>query len=387
MDNIFEISCDFNFDDIHLANPIPLTGGSYYTKVTIGNYAKNLYLQLPKATSKQGIMKNNSRSYCDLMFNTSEKELIDWLEKFESHCQQSILKKRELWFHNDLNLQDIEEMMNPIMRSYKSGKNILVRTLIKNGKCNIYDENENILDLSALTVDLDFIPLINLDGIKFSAKTFQIEINLIQVMILLPQKDFEKNCLINRNNLNKKTLSHKITGESLVPVLHDSLGEKMDETNGDEKDRDETNREKIDETDGEKIDETDGEKMDKRDHDERDSEKNDKMIIEPLLVSLEETIIEKNQDNELQEIELDIQDLEEPVILKDQSLIYLEIYKQARKKAKELRQNALHAYLEAKKIKTKYRLDELDDRDDDDEYDDYILDEYQNEYIDESGEE
>ena len=118
---------------------------------------------------------------------------------------------------------------------------------------------------------------------------------------------------------------------------------------------------------------------------DENSEKN----RESLLYSLEETIIEKNRDNGLQEIELDIEDLEEPLVLKDQSLIYLEIYKAARKKAKDLRQNALHAYLEAKKIKTKYRLDELDeldDRDDDDEYDDYILNEYQNEYIDESGE-
>ena len=383
MDNIFEISSDFNFDDIHLANPIPLTGGSYYTKVTIGNYAKNLYLQLPKATSKQGIMKNNSKSFCDLMFNTSEKELIDWLEKFEMHCQQSILKKRELWFHNDLNLQDIEEMMNPIMRSYKSGKNILVRTLIKNGKCNIYDENENVLDLSALTVDLDFIPLINLDGIKFSAKTFQIEINLIQVMILLPQKEFEKNCLINRNNTNKKTLSHKIREESLVPVLQDSLGENSEKISDEKR---ENSDEKKSENSGEKKSEKKSEKIE---NSEKIIDENSEKNRESLLYSLEETIIEKPRDNRLQEIELDIEDLEEPLVLKDQSLIYLEIYKQARKKAKDLRQNALHAYLEAKKIKTKYRLDELDeldDRDDDDEYDDYILNEYQNEYIDESGE-
>ena len=36
------------------------------------------------------------------------------------------------------------------MRSYKSGKNILIRCYIKNNKCNIYDENENILDLEKI---------------------------------------------------------------------------------------------------------------------------------------------------------------------------------------------------------------------------------------------
>ena len=72
------------------------------------------------------------------------------------------------------------------------------------------------------------------------------------------------------------------------------------------------------------------------------------------------------------------------MVLTDQSVIYLEIYKEARKKAKELRQNALQAYLDAKNIKTKYKLDEFDELDEDDEYDDYILNEYQNEIDDQN---
>ena len=56
MDNVFEIK-NFNFDDLNLANPTPLSGGSYFTKLSVGNYSKNVYLQLPKSTTKQGIMK------------------------------------------------------------------------------------------------------------------------------------------------------------------------------------------------------------------------------------------------------------------------------------------------------------------------------------------
>ena len=110
------------------------------------------------------------------MFNSVEKDLIHWLENLENFCQTSIFKKKELWFHSNIELQDIEEMMNPIMRSYKSGKNFLVRAQIKNGKCNIYDENENVIALDKLQSTDEIIPLISLDGIKFSAKTFQIEI-------------------------------------------------------------------------------------------------------------------------------------------------------------------------------------------------------------------
>ena len=226
MDNVFEINNDFNFNDINLANPVPLTGGSFFTKLSVGNYSKNLYLQLPKATTKQGIMKNSSKMYCDLMFNSNQKDLIEWLEKFENFCQNSILQKKELWFHNDINLQDIEELMNPIMRSYRSGKYFLVRTHIKNLKCVVYDENENIINLEKLNINDEIIPLINLDGIRFSSKTFQIEINLIQMMILVPQIEFEKNCLIkikknlnvhNKNNNRMQDITNK-TNQIMINV-------------------------------------------------------------------------------------------------------------------------------------------------------------------------
>ena len=40
----------------------------------------------------------------------SEKDLIAWFERLETFCQTSILKKKELWFHNQISLQDIEEL-------------------------------------------------------------------------------------------------------------------------------------------------------------------------------------------------------------------------------------------------------------------------------------
>jgi hypothetical protein len=42
--------------------------------------------------------------------------------------------------------------------------------------------------------------------------------------------------------------------------------------------------------------------------------------------------------------------------LKSHETIYLEIYRKAKQKAKEIRKNALEAFLEAKNIKVKYNL-------------------------------
>ena len=46
--------------------------------------------------------------------------------------------------------------------------------------------------------------------------------------------------------------------------------------------------------------------------------------------------------------------------------MFYEIYKEARRKAKLARKAAIIAYLEAKKIKNTYMLDELDSSSDDD---------------------
>ena len=67
---------------------------------------------------------------------------------------------------------------------------------------------------------------------------------------------------------------------------------------------------------------------------------------------------------------LDIPETKENIIdLKSHEQIYLEIYKTAKQKAKEIRKNAIAAFLEAKKIKIKYNLDNLDIESSDDDED------------------
>ena len=206
MENVFEINKNFDFDKILLDNPSPLTGGSYFTKLLINNGTKNMYLQLPKVTTKQGIIRNKEKTYCDLMFTSANKDLIDWFEQLEKKCQELIFNKKDLWFHNNINKEDIEEMMNPIIRSFKSGKFFLVRVYIKNNKCTAFDEDKKVIDLNNLTNDDEIIPIINLDGIKFSSRTIQLEIILTQYMQLVPSQEFEKQFLIK---LDKEKIEHK----------------------------------------------------------------------------------------------------------------------------------------------------------------------------------
>jgi hypothetical protein len=58
---------------------------------------------------------------------------------------------------------------------------------------------------------------------------------------------------------------------------------------------------------------------------------------------------------------------QESVKLKKPNEVYYELYREARKKAKEAKQKAIQAYLEAKRIKNTYLIDEIDTSDDSDD--------------------
>ena len=69
----------------------------------------------------------------------------------------------------------------------------------------------------------------------------------------------------------------------------------------------------------------------------------------------------------MEEVEFHLEDLNdsETIVIKNRNNVYYEMYKEARKKAKIARDLALSTYLEAKRIKNTYMLENLDDESDD----------------------
>ena len=74
-----------------------------------------------------------------------------------------------------------------------------------------------------------------------------------------------------------------------------------------------------------------------------------------------------NELEELNEINLEIPSDLDSVHLKKPNEVYLEIYKEVKKRAKESKKKAIEAYLEAKRIKSLYLLDEIESSDDEGE--------------------
>ena len=80
---------------------------------------------------------------------------------------------------------------------------------------------------------------------------------------------------------------------------------------------------------------------------------------------IQDILEENKENNEIpEEIDITLDELEdETVSLKKRNDIYYEMYKDALRKAKMAKDLALNSFLEAKRIKNTYMLDDLDDSD------------------------
>jgi hypothetical protein len=210
--------------------------------------------------------------------------------------------------------------------------------------------------------------ILEIQGIKCSARSFQIDIELKQMMVLKPVNLFEK-CLF----APKKSITNESESISLkLPIQNDT---------------EPINQDKIFEyvnTNSKTIDEPSNIiKGEFQQHEDALDNQNNNDITDPdnMGSQVEEKEPEKIPKKEikkidgLEEIEFNLEELptEETVQIKDKNEVYYEMYREARRKAKIARNLALSSYLEAKRIKNTYMLDNIKDSDDSDlEMDDFL---------------
>ena len=381
MDNIIEPNETFDFTKLSLAHPSGIQGGAYFTKIEYNK--KPLYIQTCKSQTRQGFVKTGKKYYCDLMFDKNSESLINWFENLEERCQKLIFERRDTWFQNSLEENDIESAFNSTIRVYKSGKYYLVRTNIKNNHNNtpsikIYNEKETPMTMEEINNETNIISILEIQGIKFTSRNFQIEIELKQIMVLDNEPLFD-NCLIKTSkNSHVKPLEEDPKTDELkienIKLDDNKIDDnKIDENNLDENNLDENNLEEF--TQEDILDELEPidilvEPLVKANlplvkEDVKLEEKNEENInLDFVFEDLNEDI-EENSD-ELKEVnnnDLSLENNLETMQLKKPNQVYFELYKEARKKAKEAKRSAILAYLEAKNIKKTYMLDNLNDSD------------------------
>jgi len=383
--SIIEPNPSFDFAPLVLGRP-STSGGSFFAKIHYLN--KPLYIQTPKSWTREGFVKMNKKITCDLMFDSNHEEFITWIELLETAVQNLIHQHSKEWFESQMEPSEIESFFKPSLKLYKSGKYYLLKTQIKTHALThdplikIFSEDESILRMEDIQPSTSILSVLEIQGLKFTTRQFQIEYELKQVMVA--------DVLFETCVIHKKTSLQKQIGQGTKTTLKTTEEEK---------------EEKYLETESDMYE--DSEKHAK--HDLNFSQQNPKNIIETetelkdikqlptigrnivsldsptkstSLIDLEqlsndilsEIGKEKTPDDDLKEVadidfKLEFDDNNSaPVQLKKPNQRAFEMYKEARKKAKEAKKQSLLAYLEAQQIKQTYLLEDIESSDSEDDY-------------------
>ncbi len=366
MDNIIEPNESFDFSKLSLAHPVGIQGGAYFTKIEYNK--KPLYIQTSKSLTRQGLVKTGKKYYCDLMFDKNSESLMNWFENLEDKCHKLIYEKKDDWFQGNLEENDIETAFNSLIRVYKSGKYYLLRTNIKNSKddvpaVKIYNEKEITLSHSDITPETEIISILEIQGIKFTSRNFQIEIELKQMMVMDNEPVFES-CVIKKNKKTQKTLEEPIKFEDNLeqPIIANDINEefKIDEP------VEENVPEPVLEPVLNQVSNNTLEEIEPLDLLQPDEPKEENISFDIEFEDLSEDIQENTDDlKEVGNNDLNLDKDLAAMQLKKPNQVYFELYKEARNKAKQAKKNAILAYLEAKNIKKTYMIENINDSDSD----------------------
>lgn len=411
MENIIqpENMVSFDFSSISLKNPKPIQGGSFLSSIKCDG--KPLIIQTPKIKTKKGITHTNKHVYADLVFENDDIEFIEWIENLQEVVRDIILKKSENWFHEPVTLDEIEYNWNNSLRTYKQTKQLL-RTFIHKNKgisssvLKIYDCDYNTKHINDITNTNSIISILEIIGLKFSSTSFQLDFCMRQVMILEDKPIFNEPLI----QLSTKKVVKENNGEKNVSFKEpvDEITLEKEEPNEENLENKEQEIEDVTDISLNKIEDNTKTEINNELDDNKEIIEMDKNVskVEPIVENLEEIDIsnntltlqekvneedvpvtnneisefstkstkeeevsslenlENNKSNkELEEVNL-ILDENDAITLKNPNEIYLDIYRQAREKAKKAKQQAIKAYLEAKRIKELYMLEIVDSSDD-----------------------
>jgi len=411
MENIVQPNnmVNFDFSNISLKNPKPIQGGSFLSSIKNNN--ESLIIQTPKIKTKKGITQTNKHVYTDLVFENEDSEFVEWVENLQENVRDIILTKSDNWFHEPVTLDEIEYNWNDSFRTYKQTKQLL-RTFIHKNKgissnvLKIYDSDYKSKHINDITSTTPIICILEIVGLKFSSTTFQLDFCLRQVMILedkpifneplikiskekvVPKEVGEKNVSFiekpeeitleksdevveNLETLDKDNQVEKVIDNSFN-TLSENLEELAKVTTVEEVKQLDTNSKEVVEKDN-KLTEPDIEKVVEKNEIEEFTNNVEEVNLDDLEKAAEPVKSESKKD-ELEEVNLTF-DEEDAITLKNPNEIYLDIYRQAREKAKKAKQEAIKAYLEAKRIKELYMLEIVDSSEDESDSDEESVDE------------
>ena len=226
----------FDFSKLRLVEPVSIQGGTYFTKLYNAN--ESLYIQTPKGNSKQGFVKSSRKIHNDLLFNKDNEQFIQWILDLENKCIELLYNYSADWFQSPLEMEDIENAFNTILKlnkttGYVIRSNVKIHTMTKEPVIKVYNQSETPLSMDQVTKNTNIITIMEIQGVRFTSKSFQLETEMKQVMVL--DKDIFDNCLIkpivqSNNSSSLGQFSEPSTIPRLVEELIDAPNDESEST-------------------------------------------------------------------------------------------------------------------------------------------------------------
>jgi hypothetical protein len=335
MSVIREPNDTFIFDNVRLGKPIAHSSTGFLSKYLFNE--EPLYIQPPKCSVKQFITNKGKRMYCDLVIQHENDQFIHWIEQLQECSQKMIFKNKDTWFNSDIDMDDIENNFTSPLKIYKSGRSYIMRTYIQSSlgkpQIKIYDENGMDVSYEDISADSQIKVILEFSGIRCSTRSFHIEIEIKQIMVMKPNNLFNS-CIMKQNDT--------------IPM------QKLEQ----EQEQEEQEQEQEQEEQEQEKEEQEKEEQEKEeDKEDKEEDKEEDKYLEQI--ENPEIKIDTTQDEmtELCEVDISLDNLGESISIKEKNDVYYKMYQDAREKAKVARDLALSAYLEAKQIKNTYMLD------------------------------
>jgi|SaaInlV_150m_DNA_2_1039686.scaffolds.fasta_scaffold01059_2 hypothetical protein len=379
---------EFNFDKLVLAKPTLISGGNYFIRFKKDNIP--LYIQPPACNTRNGFVKNGRKYYTDMLFTNEDEYIIQWFEKLEEYCIQYIYEHRDTWFDGNMEKADIENYFTSPLKVYKSGKFYLIRTNIPTAldkpSIKIYDEDENQVDFSTITENTKLMNIIEVQGIKCSARSFQIELEMKQSLLLRPEefKLFDKCVIQTKPQIHSQTttaqteelVKQSITKPIMISTDDNNTNEIVSDLINDissEIEQSEIEQSEIlPESDNNTNNLGKSSQPNSIDTDTINTNIDINTVSDEPDSSIDNNTNIKNSNDSMEEVVFTLEELptDEKLTLKKPNEVYYQMYRDARQKAKVAKELALSSYLEAKNIKNTYMLNEIDSDTSDLEIDD-----------------
>jgi hypothetical protein len=415
--SIHDPSPSFEFDTISLTTPVHITGGAHFSKIMTNKTP--LYIQTPKCFTKNGIVGSGRKMYTDLIFTNENEEIIQWMEALESTIRRKIYENREKWFDTEMSEDDIEGCFSPMVKLFRSGKQYCVRVNINSKPdakpLKIYDEDEVTVEASQINEKTPLIAILEIQGVRCTSRSFCIDIEMKQLMVMKPGDLFDS-FVITKGRGTKAESNQTPLPASSTPSLgkYDNQESKNEQTNN-----------VIQESSiAEAIVKEPISMMIEEQEFAQDlapsSLKHLSQDLAPSLLkdlsadlspslspdlspslspslspdlspsfsqdlvnnSLSDPIIITTDDdsdylglkstNDIEEVDFDVNQIAESDTfqLKDKKEVYYEMYREALQKAKTAKAMALTSFMEARRIKNLYMLNDINDSDEESDLDD-----------------